>query len=159
MAGPLLKVEISPPIRDLQGRFARLEGEAAVVRREELRELGRKYIAIAQEEAPKRTGAFARSIRYRTTAETGKRMALSVTMATPLGNYIVFGTHAHIIVPVRAQALHFYTKGGNEVFTRRVRHPGTSPNPFQQRAMKRLEPEIDMALRRIGLRFVKVMTG
>jgi len=159
MAGPLLRVEISPPIRDLQGRFAKLEGEVKEVRREELRGLGREYVKVAQEEAPKRTGQFARSIRYRTTVETGRRMELAVTMATPLGSYIIFGTRPHVIVPVRARALHFFTKSGQEVFTKRVMHPGTRPNPFQQRAMERLEPEIDAALRRIGLRFVKVLTG
>ncbi len=47
----------------------------------------------------------------------------------PIAAYVTRGTAPHEIVPVAANALHFFV-GGDEVFTRHVDHPGTSPNPF-----------------------------
>lgn len=39
------------------------------------------------------------------------------------------GTRPHDITPVRAKALRFRTTGGVR-FAKRVRHPGTAPNPY-----------------------------
>ncbi|MET7981698.1 MULTISPECIES: hypothetical protein [unclassified Streptomyces] len=49
--------------------------------------------------------------------------------------YVLEGTRPHIIRPRRAKALHFYVEGA-EVFSKLVRHPGTKPNPFLQRALR-----------------------
>ena len=64
-----------------------------------------------------------------------------------------------MIVPVRAKALHFFTKAGREVFTMRVMHPGTKPNPFHIRAMNRMKPYVEASLRKIGLYAVKRLAG
>ncbi|MFM9590703.1 hypothetical protein ACKI16_29375 [Streptomyces scabiei] len=53
----------------------------------------------------------------------------------PAVHFVLRGTRKHLIRPRRAKALHFYVDG-TEVFTRLVRHPGTKPNPFLQRALR-----------------------
>lgn len=47
----------------------------------------------------------------------------------------LFGTPPRIIRPRRRKALRFIT-GGRVVFATRVRHPGTTANPYLQRALR-----------------------
>jgi len=49
--------------------------------------------------------------------------------------YVVKGTAPHEIRPVNASVLAFEA-AGRIVFTPTVRHPGTQPNPFMQRAVE-----------------------
>lgn len=54
---------------------------------------------------------------------------------------IEYGTGAHIIGPVTAKALHF-KKDGKEIFTKKVHHPGTRPNPVMRNAAAKVQKEI-----------------
>ena len=51
----------------------------------------------------------------------------------PYAAYIIKGTAPHEIRPVNASVLAFEV-GGKLVFTPIVRHPGTKPNPFLEKA-------------------------
>ena len=51
------------------------------------------------------------------------------------GPYIEAGIRPHVIEPKKAQALHFFV-GGDEVFTKRVQHPGFAPIPFLRPALE-----------------------
>ncbi len=53
----------------------------------------------------------------------------------PYAMYVVKGTRPHEIRPVNASVLAFEV-GGRMIFTPLVRHPGTQPNPFMQRAVE-----------------------
>lgn len=55
---------------------------------------------------------------------------------------IEYGTGAHVIEPVTAKALHF-KKGGNEIFAKKVNHPGTRPNPVMRNAAAKVQKEIN----------------
>ena len=48
-----------------------------------------------------------------------------------------------MIRPRMANVLAFKTKGGDLVFTRLERHPGTKPNPFLTRAVDKARDQID----------------
>ena len=95
-----------------------------------------------RQEAPKRTGAFAKSIIAKQYASAAKRsVRVEFYGAHPLARFIIEGTRAHIIEPRRARALRWETNG--EVhFARRVHHPGTKPNPFQVRALERIKDRL-----------------
>lgn len=54
----------------------------------------------------------------------------------PYATYVIFGTRPHVIVPVHAKALHFVTDEGEEVFTKRVMHPGYAGFPFPRLAIE-----------------------
>ena len=56
--------------------------------------------------------------------------------------YVEKGTAPHEIRPVNASVLAFEV-GGDMVFTRLVRHPGTRPNPFMQRAVEAAREKVD----------------
>lgn len=49
------------------------------------------------------------------------------------------GTKAHVIVPKRRKVLHFTTSAGEEVFTRRVNHPGTKAQHYTKKVQKRVD--------------------
>ena len=78
--------------------------------------------------APWRTGRLAQSIVKDVGAGEARIQALA-----PYAVYVVKGTAPHEIRPVNASVLRFDT-GGGVVFTKLVRHPGTKPNPFLERA-------------------------
>lgn len=88
----------------------------------------------AQELAPVRSGRLRRSIR--STSRLGFRGWTSrVGSDLDYAEFVHDGTRPHLIRPRRARALRF-TAGGRVVFARLVRHPGTRPNPFLDRALR-----------------------
>lgn len=147
-----------PTFRDLQGRFAKAEDALLDIRRDELRQFGRRVVSVMQAEAPKKTGQFASGIRFRTTQE-GDAVSLSVSSPQPLGKWIVQGTKPHVITP-RGQGYPLrFTVGGTTVFAYRVQHPGTKPNNYPKRAVDQLRPEMSRVLSRISTRFIAKLTG
>ena len=54
---------------------------------------------------------------------------------------IEYGTKPHVIEPKTAKALHF-TTDGQEVFTKRVNHPGTKPNPVMRNAAHKVQKQV-----------------
>lgn len=67
------------------------------------------------------------------TDENGELQVVSADPRGPIALYNLRGTQPHEIEPVVANALHFFVDG-NEVYTQHVDHPGTSANPYNQRA-------------------------
>lgn len=78
--------------------------------------------------APWKSGYLAQSI----VKEVGINEATIEALA-PYAGFVEKGTAPHEIRPMRAQALRFEV-AGQVVFAKLVRHPGTKPNPFMQRA-------------------------
>ena len=174
----IIQVTIRPPFRDIAGRFAKANKELIDDQREMMRRLGQKWVVLAREEAPKRTGEFARSIIYRTYIR-GETVQLYTYSKQPLGGWIVRGTDAHPIAARTAGALYFFwpkvgmytvvpksggfrthVSGGKLWIGKgHVDHPGTKPNPYHERAYARWKPDARPELRRIALRYVAVIQG
>lgn len=53
--------------------------------------------------------------------------------------YVEYNTRAHIIRPKTAKALKF-EKGGETIFAKVVRHPGTTEQPFMRPALREERP-------------------
>jgi len=147
--------ELRPSLRDVQGRFATAEKFLHQGRRDEMRRLGRAWVELAQEEAPKRTGRFAEAISYRTFSD-GETLGFRGVMAQPLGTWIVKGTRRHVILPRHKQAL--WWEGARHP-VRKVNHPGTRPNRFTGRAYRRWLPGARAALRRLALRYSRTLAS
>ena len=88
--------------------------------------------------APWRTGKLARSI----VKEVEDGEARIVALA-PYAKFVIEGTAPHEIRPVNASVLAFKARSGDMVFTRLVRHPGTKPNPFMQRAVDKAQEKVE----------------
>ena len=87
--------------------------------------------------APWKTGKLAGSI----VKEIGDGEA-SIQALAPYAIYVEKGTRPHEIRPVNASVLAFEASG-RIVFTPLVRHPGTKPNPFMQRAVEDTRGKVD----------------
>lgn len=73
--------------------------------------------------SPVDTGRLRNSIKVISTED-----GLLISMVD-YGKYVEFGTPPHIITPKEKKALKFKI-GTNEIFAKKVKHPGTRPNPF-----------------------------
>lgn len=173
------EVVSSPTFRDMEGRFSKASDELLDARRDELRQLGQKFVEVMRKEAPfGKTGAFRRSIVFRTFT-SGDELSMRTYSAQPLGTWIVEGTRPHKIQAKNARALYFFWPkvgmfavvpkrgefkthvSGGKLFIGKgyVDHPGTKPNDYVSRAYYQLEDEIEQSLKRISTRFVKVLNG
>jgi hypothetical protein len=65
----------------------------------------------------------------------------------PIAAYVTRGTSPHDIYPVHANALHFFTQEGDEVYTQHVSHPGTIANPFHVTAWENVRSEVQQMFR------------
>jgi HK97 gp10 family phage protein len=89
--------------------------------------------------APWKTGKLARSI----VIDFDEEGEAKLQALAPYAKFVVEGTRPHKIYPVSANVLAFKAKSGDLVFTKLVRHPGTKPNPFLQRAVDKAREQID----------------
>ena len=89
--------------------------------------------------APWKTGKLARSI----VIDFDEEGEAKIQALAPYAKFVVEGTRPHKIYPVSSSVLVFKAKSGDLVFTKLVRHPGTKPNPFLQRAVDKAREQID----------------
>jgi HK97 gp10 family phage protein len=89
--------------------------------------------------APWRTGKLARSI----VKEVDEDGVASIKALAPYAIHVIKGTAPHEIRPINASCLAFKAAGGEMVFTRLVRHPGTKPNPFLERAVEKARDQVE----------------
>lgn len=96
-------------------------------------------------EAPVGTGDGSGGLRdsiHEPPVETGLgRVSMTWTSDKSYAEYVLAGTSPHPIYPKNAKALHW-----DDVFAAYVNHPGTQPNPFPQRAIDHLLPELTASL-------------
>ena len=95
--------------------------------------------------APRRTGRLAQSI-VKEFSEGEARIATLATYAM----YVICGTAPHEIRPVNARVLAFEV-AGKMVFAPLVRHPGTKPNPFMQKAVETARGKVDETFAQLWL--------
>jgi hypothetical protein len=79
----------------------------------------------------------------------GDGVSISFTNSAPYVEYVLEGTAPHAITPVNGQFLVF-PMGGEWIFARGVQHPETPANPFVERAVDELLPEITAKVHAAG---------
>jgi hypothetical protein len=108
-------------------------------------QVGPMVRAALRDKAPVGQGAAAGRLRdsiwYRQTIDAGSTR-LSFTSTVPYARYVVEGTGPHIIRPRKSGGVLAWSQGGQRRFARYVNHPGTKPNPFPERAIRPLMPQI-----------------
>jgi len=87
------------------------------------------YIKAEMEaKAPVKTGTLRNSIFIK--VETDKVIIGPNMTTAPYAGYVEFGTKAHTIEPKKKGGVLVFNVGGQKVFTRKVHHPGTRPQPY-----------------------------
>lgn len=66
--------------------------------------------------------------------DSGNEIEMAITSDQPYAEMVIKGTPPHVIEARNARALRFWAEGDHLVFTQRVNHPGTKPNPFFHKA-------------------------
>lgn len=89
---------------------------------------------LIRREAPVDTGNLRRSVQHFT---KGSKEAGVSARGAKYWVDIEYGTAPHVITPKKAKALRFQI-GKDEVYAKKVQHPGTAPNPFVKRAVNTL---------------------
>lgn len=158
MANIGFRFESRPTFRDIQGRFVAANAALLEDKRDMTRDLGRRFVAIAREEArggP--SGTIANQTNFRTFVSgdvSGFQTRLGPIAKWHIQGTGIYGPRGRLIVPVKKKALHFKSLGIVRMWSR-----GVKPDPYISRAHKRWEPESSAALRRISTRWAARVSG
>ena len=153
-------------LRNAAGRFTRMSDgglrqvqlERAEVLAAKVQEEARRLAPVGKSELTGERKRFYESLEAQTEAtETGFRIVLKTDQGQ-LRQWLREGTAAHEIEAVNASALRFETAEG-AVYARRVQHPGTKPNDWEDRLRMLVESEARDEAGRIGARLAKELTN
>lgn len=163
----LLDIKVSG-LRDVVGRFSRFEQPLLDIRRNELRDLGRRYVKVLQEEAPKDTGRLQRGITFDTYVKPPS-VELRIVSKESYTVYVLRGTRPHSAPWSALQG--WADRHGIPVFLvwRSIKLHGTSvdsqrrygsmANRFQARAESKMGTSVDITARHIGQRTAQWLVG
>lgn len=166
--------------RDLEGRFRAASTEARKAAREMARDVGRALVAEMRKFAPVGTHYIIHDNNSVTVTkpETLKKSLSFKTFTRAWGvelrfyaaehvKYVVNKTRPHWIEAKNSKVLRFYWPdapaevveqfGGNVVYFRRVWHPGSFSNPFPERALISLAPQLQHHAQRAVIKVKEVV--
>ena len=116
-----------------------------------IRELTLKGEKYCKTEAPKDTGDLARSISSQLQGDSG-----IVKTNIEYARHVIYGTSAHTITVKNKKVLSDRNSGSTKkqdaIFGTRAQHPGTKPNNFPARAVRRIKGELPQ----MAKKYVKV---
>ncbi len=155
--------------RDAMGRFAKRTDLLQRERREAGRRSGRRMVGAMRRHAPRKTGAFAAGLFFRTYDygyETQVRFYAGGAHGYLL-HWITDGTGPHVIPKGGSAAqlakgyplTFFWEKGpqGPGIYSYwSVHHPGTEANPFVEEAYAEAGPDILADYQRVAVRVARV---
>ena len=133
-----MKVDADRAVAAWEGRAARVPKAVGSV----VVALTLKLLAAVQTRAPVVTGKLRRSIFQEVTLNEAQALGrVFVSPDTPYAKFVEFGTKPHDIYPSKASALRFMV-GGEEVFAKHVRHPGTKAQLYVHGPFEEMKPDI-----------------
>ncbi len=149
--------------RDAQGRFARRSEMLVVRQKRAMQRSGKIAVRAYRKHAPRDSGKFAKGFFYRS-YDRGYRSFVRVYPGGEHGylfDWIVEGTAPHPIPKggsaaqlAKGYPLSFYwekgPRGPGQYAFWSVNHPGTEPNPFDERALAEAGPKILEELRAVA---------
>lgn len=114
-----------------------------------MRELGLLMQRNIVVRTPRRTGGAAGAVQLKSVSATQVVVAGALSYWPPLEE----GSRAHVIAPKNAKVLAFKTKSGNQVFARKVMHPGTRGIHAFRDGIKDTEPRVlQILMKHVGLK-------
>jgi HK97 gp10 family phage protein len=103
----------------------RAANESGITTQQVLVQSANHILAEMEVRTPVKTGALRQSLAIQVRNDT-----VTIGPNTPYAGFVEFGTKPHTIVPKKAGGTLMFTVGGQKVFTKKVRHPGTKPQPY-----------------------------
>ena len=158
----------SKELAELSERMANVDTRTKISINDGLRALGRLFVPVKgtgplADETPVRTGKLRRSTYFQVMRHGNEqRVEIRQPARTPAGDYYGFwvreGTEPHDIYPVNKTALRFEI-GGNIIFAKHVHHPGSRANPYHRRVFRRLLPEVNAIIVKMGEAVTAYISG
>ena len=153
---------------ELSGRMNEAGEVTRITLNEGLRQIGRLFVPAGgtgplAQETPIRTGKLRRSTVFQIMGGPEEqrmevRQAARSKEGAFYGWFVREGTRPHEIRARRAKALRFEVMG--EVFFRaKVRHPGTTPNPYHKRVFARLQGQVQEIVNEMGQKVTAYLSG
>lgn len=99
-----------------------------------IRRRAERIALAARADAPKKTGRLARSIKV--TYYYGLNPYVTIGSDLDYAKDVHDGTRPHLIAPEKARVLRFVVRG-RVIYAREVHHPGTRPNKFLERHLRK----------------------
>ena len=154
------RIVYKPPFTEITRRWLVAVREIENDTKQTIDEQGRRYVSIARQEAPRKTGKFASGLTYRpfiSVRQNQVSAGFEALAPSPLARWIKKGTGIHgprkrRIVPRKAKALRFEI-GGTVVFARSTQ--GMQKNPYHNRAFRRWVPGAKQDFQRVARRSAK----
>lgn len=163
----------------LTAKIRKIQGFATSPRMRALFEdAGEAYVLLARRDAPKATRMLSRSINHRTEGFGTPRITLKVGFderSSRWARFVEFGSGPSVRIPRLKRWMHWFSngEGGKTIqeahglqgqggytsnFRKRVRHPGTRPQPFflkhlpdiQKRLLQGLKQVLDEEIKSAG---------
>lgn len=141
---------------EMRGRMTKSRQIVVKQITKEMQSYGRLLVKTMKEEAPVREGVLQKSIRFQVRQKNTRGAELIVSAGNKqrpsvVVKTILYGSKPHIIAAKKAPYLHFFwEKKGRWVKTQSVRHPGTNPNNFMERALEMTKKDRSKMLDNIG---------
>lgn len=134
----MVKVEIRVDDQGLEKALLSKGNEVEKRGRQLLRDLLDVAQRWVQSEAPRKTGRLKSSVKKQSSG-SGGYVFVSKNIA-PYAFWVIDGTRPHTIIPKNGKALSW---PGAKHPVKKVRHPGTKPNPFVDKAAQKMMSDIE----------------
>jgi hypothetical protein len=145
-------MQIKIVAKGLDQAVKKLSKDQTGTMRTSVRKIADIYRNMAREEAPKKTGKFAAGI----SKSSVGYLSWNINEGKKLGAIIRNGSLSHIIRPKKAKALYW---PGLPHPVAWAAHPGTKPNPYDERAVSRGDAPAQAELDRLGARLATELGG
>jgi HK97 gp10 family phage protein len=124
----------SADIDRLAEALRRTAKESGVTTQQVLIQSANQILAEMEVRTPVKSGKLRGSLTIK--VEPGKVIIGPEEIVAPYAGYVEFGTKAHDIRPKKAGGVLVFYVGGKKVIARKVRHPGTRPQPYVRPAFE-----------------------
>lgn len=151
-------------VDELRGRFSNSRIRVLGALNRGLRRIGQGFTPVLKKYTPRRNGKLANSTRFQVKG-SAEDMRLEVRQGARTrggdfyGVYVREGTRAHEIRPRSPRRALKFTVGGVTIFRARVRHPGTKPNRYHERALDEHSPVIQQIVEDEGINVAAQLAG
>jgi hypothetical protein len=150
--------QVSIDVSDVQAASAALDladDLIAAAADAEIREMAAATLAAVRRAGARHRASGLMDRRIRADVDgTGLGTHARVVAAGPIAAIITAGQAPHTIAAIRPHALAIGGAGSVRAFATRVRHPGTSPDPFVKHGIQAAVPTIDRDLDQAATRLV-----
>ena len=108
--------------------------ESGITTQEVLIQASNHILAEMEAKVPVKSGQLRQSLGIKV---SGDKVIIGPNInQAPYAGYVEFGTKPHVIRPKKPGGVLVFKIGGTTVYTKKVNHPGTDPNPYVQPAFE-----------------------